>query len=219
MLSRNERLGFGLGIGFLVGCLILVGFMLTGFGVPPGSEFALLVPAGTALVIGLWEVAKSYRNMARLVRHPGILELVRFGPPLELMADVDTELADTGRVKHLCGELSCWRGWDFKDVYLTPFWLVYRFGPVGSWGVGLQIFLLGSVVVGCRHGHHVVVIDRHGVRADIPGNDAGLTRLLAEILVRVPWALSRFDEESERTWHEDREQIIAAVDRRRQEIQ
>jgi hypothetical protein len=43
--------------------------------------------------------------------------------------------------------------------------------------------------------------------------------LLAEILVRVPWALDHFDAETDRTWQENRQAIVTQVEQRRQTIQ
>ena len=65
----------------------------------------------------------------------------------------------------------------------------------------------------------VVLIDRHGVRLEIFGSNLGLARLLAHVLPRVPWALTRFDEDAERTWKENRDSIIAAVDHRREQFE
>jgi hypothetical protein len=42
--------------------------------------------------------------------------------------------------------------------------------------------------------------------------------LLAEVLTRVPWALSHFDPETEKTWTEKRQQIIAQVVQLREQV-
>jgi hypothetical protein len=60
-----------------------------------------------------------------------------------------------------------------------------------------------------------VFIDRHDVKVEVVGTVPGITRLMAQVLTRVPWALDRFDAAMQRTWAENREQIIAEVDRRR----
>ncbi len=68
-------------------------------------------------------------------------------------------------------------------------------------------------------GARMVVIDRDGVRLEIAGTEDAVSRLLTELLARVPWALTHFGSEVERTWRTDRQSILAAVDFRRARIQ
>lgn len=91
----------------------------------------------------------------------------------------------------------------------------------------MTFFRLDSLVAACRldgnlpteAGARMVVIDRDGVRLEIAGTEDAVSRLLTELLARVPWALTHFDNEAERTWRTDRQSIIAAVDFRRAQIQ
>jgi hypothetical protein len=102
-----------------------------------------------------------------------------------------------------------------KDqVLLTPSWLIHLI----QLGTDFQFMRLDSVVMAFRTGSVVTLIDRYDVRLEIRGTLDGLTRLLAEILARVPWALSHFDADTERHWTENRQEIIAKMDRRRQQI-
>jgi len=167
------------------------------------------------VILGAW-------SLIRLDRHPDIKALARYGPPLEIVAAVDAELAARKEVTRIGSGLRSFHmrienELGFNEVYVTPSWLVHFAGPELS---HLQVFHLDSLILaGRRDEQHVVLVDRHGVENEILGTEAGLTRLLAEILARVPWALNRFDEKTERSWHDDRNQIIAAVDRKRQGIQ
>jgi hypothetical protein len=175
---------------------------------------------GLFQLFGLGLMAVGCWNWTRLDRHPDFQALARYGPPREVIAAIDAELAEPGQVRRLgkgAGSLQWGANADlvFNEVYLTRSWLISLAGT--DW-TRLKVFRLDSLVVACRREGHAVLVDRHGVRARVPGTDAGLTRLLAEILVRVPWALNRFDEEAERAWQDNRDQVIAAVDRKRQEI-
>jgi hypothetical protein len=64
-----------------------------------------------------------------------------------------------------------------------------------------------------------IFADRQGVRGQITGFEEVMTKLLAEVMFRVPWAMNRFDPALERGWNQDREAFIAATEKRREEIQ
>lgn len=160
-------------------------------------------------------------NLYRFDEHPDLQALARYGPPQEVVDVIDAELSDSQQVTRIGKGLRSFQmqvenDLGFDEIYLTPSWLVYFSGPDLD---QFQVFHLDSLILVGRRDKQVVLIDRHGIEAKITGTYAGLTRLLAEILARVPWALSHFDEETERTWRDNRDQIITAVDRKRQGIQ
>jgi hypothetical protein len=65
-------------------------------------------------------------------------------------------------------------------------------------------------------GTMAVFIDRHNVRLDVLGTEEGVGRLLAQVLMRVPWVLDRFDAATEELLREKPEQVMAEIHRRRE---
>jgi hypothetical protein len=145
---------------------------------------------------------------------------------------IEAELADTenlvsiGRpLKSL--SLPSWRTGELggTQVLLTPSWLVCLWGEEGS---RLSVQKMDDLVaVYRRDGARVedfgrvrsfsraVFLDRHNVKTEVAGTVEGVSRLLAGVVTRVPWALTQFDSVTQRKWDENREQIIAEVDHRR----
>jgi hypothetical protein len=103
-------------------------------------------------------------------------------------------------------------------------------------GVGISLFFVAALslllwearrgaIEGPRLGHpgehprraKLILIDRHDTRLEIFGTPAAVSRLLAEVLARVPWVLERFDPEAENAWGQDRTGTLAELDRRREQ--
>ncbi len=115
------------------------------------------------------------------------------------------------------------------EVYLTPSWAVCFSGIYGD---RLTVFRLSDVVLAARINtpwlHRlftplfthtwVTLRESHGVRVKLPLPNAGATRLLAEVLARVPWVASHFDPATSRETETDFARFVAAVDRRREEL-
>jgi hypothetical protein len=177
----------------------------------------------------------------RLDAHPDVIALGRFGPPLEVLDAIDAELADKSRVVRLGSARRSFQldlGAGLRplegEVLLTPAWFVYlpdedkfqlgilrldRLVWVYRAEAHLLILLYGALPAASLPAAAAVLVDRDGLTVQVPGTEEGVTRLLAEVWHRVPWALQQYDEQTERTWANNREQIVAAVDQRREQIQ
>ncbi len=172
--------------------------------------------------------------LRRRDRHPDILALGRYGPPAEVVAAIDAELADPAQVVRIGKVLKSFsvvvapeKGEVAGELLFTPSWLVCLTGEEGS---RLHALRLADIVwvyrrespplaaaIGLEPPGRVVLCDRHGYELTVPGVGQALARVMAEVISRVPWALTRFDEQTEKTWHDQREQVIAESDRRRQD--
>jgi hypothetical protein len=212
--------------GFLIVALVV----LRNLGASSG---VLWLTGGAAAGVVLAAVAAyAARRWPPLGDHPDLAALGRYGAPGDVIAAIEAELADAAgvlRLTRLSDHVTAGRGVPRRpvrgDLLLTRSWLLYF--PVGTdWR--LTALSLREVVWVYRSEMQprlgdlllnptpaVVTVDRHGVRCEISGNDAGLTRVLAELLTRVPWALNRFDAETARQWEQEREQVVAIVERRR----
>jgi hypothetical protein len=203
-------------LGSVVALPLLVSLALFGFRV--NAWLAILFCATCLAWIG--GACYSIWQLWHLNGHRDLQLLARYGPLSDLLAELQKELANRKLVKKIGGVRSFHLA-DLGDpltnteVWLTPSWLIC----MNANGTRMQFFRLDHIVAAYRDGPAVLVIDHLNVRARIPGNDADVTRLLAEILVRVPWALNHFDEQAEQGWKENRTDLIAQVEQRRREIQ
>jgi hypothetical protein len=237
-LRRRRRALFLAGLSLFVlfapctaGPLVAVarGAELRESAVPVVGFFAVLCAAGLALMA--WAAARGWQ----IEEQPDLLALSRYGPPAEVLAAIEAELADPLRVVRMGRRRRSFRldfgaagGPVFGEVLLTPFWLVFL--PDEDQG-GLGLLRLDSIVwayraeatalhvlAGVAPPAAVFLADRHGVMVQVPGTDEGATRLLAEVLCRVPWVVNRFDPDTLRVWKESPGQIVAEADRRRRHI-
>jgi hypothetical protein len=177
---------------------------------------------GLALCVG-WYVLTGYAVWYLIDlenHHPNLQALSRYGPVRELLTEIEAELASPTRtikvgevrsfeLSELVGELGA------TEVWLTPSWMIWFLLKKRR----MHFFRLHNVVAAFREGRAVVVIDDKDSRVRIPGREMAVVRLLAEILVCVPWTLKHFDEQTEQSWKENRTNIIAQVSQRRREIQ
>jgi hypothetical protein len=180
------------------------------------------IGGGAVAVIGwaAWALLHPERN--RDVR-----QLVRFGEPLRVLEEIDEELQD---LRHLFSIGYPRKSFSLRismpelhgpaAILLTRSWLVYSWG---SWGHRVSCQRLADLVLVYRADAKIlnapvasaIFVDRDDVKIEVPGSVEAITRLLAEVLVRVPWALNHFDSATERAWQQDRGAIIAEVDRQR----
>jgi hypothetical protein len=198
----------------------------------PPLQMVLVFCAVEALSLAfiVWGVVA----LRRLARHPDLLALGRYGPPAEVAAAIDAELADPQQVVRIGRVLRSFsvvvapeKGEVAGELLFTPSWLVCVTGEDGSRLHALRLADLVwvyrrpsaplQVALGWEPTGQVVLCDRHGFELTVPGTEQGLARVMAEVIARVPWALTRFDEQTEKSWRDQREQVIAEADRRRQE--
>jgi hypothetical protein len=88
--------------------------------------------------------------------------------------------------------------------------VVWAYRTATSSGAAALAAALGLAPAGSVYLH-----DRHDYQLEIPGTEQGLTRLMAEVIARIPWALTHFAEASARRWRDNREQVVAEAGRRR----
>jgi hypothetical protein len=206
-----------------------------------------LICGAVPALIGVALIAVAVAERRSLPgRHPAVLALARYGDPLTIVAAVDAEMAQPTRVVQIGQRgpslrLSS-RGADSYSVvvYVTPDWLVCvrpkERDFLGSEGEDLIIFRLDDLVFASRvpppsrplasylarpvfqRQVWVALIDRHGAGVDLSFPEADAMRLLAEILGRVPWAVSRFGPAPQAVSAADVGYFIAEAGRRREAI-
>jgi hypothetical protein len=229
-------LGFVVGIAELRHVLRLAG----GWPQPVQEEFLEALFALFVCVLGTGGIGLAayslWSALTLFARHPDVTYLGRYGPPRQVAAAVDAEMADTKNVLQIGYRMRSFRlnasgrGSDYSaEAYLTPNWIVCISNAEAD---RLTIFRTEDLVVASRipapptsllfrplNPHvWVALIDRYGVRVHLPFPEADATRLLAEILGRVPWAVSRFGATAPPVQDVDVGRIVAEATRRREQI-
>ena len=181
----------------------------TGFRTPGFVGLAVGVPL---LLLGLWNVARAVLRWSDSDRHPIARRLMRFGPPEEVAERIDNEVRtqpDTFRL---------------GPALLTPSWLLR---PTFF---GLEVRHLGEVLwvyqkvtrhsvnfIPTGKSYAAVVRDRHGGTLEVVGGEKGVLQFLQEVVHRAPWVIGGYNQQLDRAWTKDRDELIAAVDERRRE--
>lgn len=196
-----------------------------------GTGLIVVSVVAIVYVSGLAGIIQARRRLLPPERNPDLATLARYGPIREVIADIEREIENEEDVYYIGKTLNTFvlastgveklKG---ATVMLTRSWLIHLSGEDGC---RMAFFRLDALVAAYRldgnvvpeAGARMVVIDRDGVRLEIAGTEDAVSRLLTELLARVPWALTHFGSEVERTWRTDRQSILAAVDFRRARIQ
>ncbi len=192
------------------------------------NEFlSILILSATGSVLGLMLTGWAAVHLSSVYdyRHKDLRALGRYGPPPEVAAAIDAEILGRRRLTRL-GTLQTYLSPvpDPGEMYghqilLTETWLLDFYRYEGDRFNALRLpDLVWATRVSALGRAKVVLIDRHDTRLEVNGTPAAVSRLLAEVLARVPWVLERFDPEAERAWGQDRTGILADVDRRREQF-
>jgi hypothetical protein len=153
---------------------------------------------------------------------PTYTRLQAFGPPQELVAQIDAELNEPEAV---CADTpprparSVW--WLAGSMLLTRSWLLFV-----EKSCEVIPIPLGEIVWVRRRGtqrgatadYFVEVRTRRGEVQSFGLPRAEADGLLAELFRRLPWLLSGADAVMERAWQTGREQLLDAVDEQRRQV-
>jgi hypothetical protein len=137
-------------------------------------------------------------------RHRDLRALGRYGPPPEVVAAIDAEVL-SGRCLARLGTLQTYLSPvpDPGEMYghqvlLTETWLLDFYRYEGDRFNALRLTdLVWATRESTSRRAKLILIDRHDTRLEIFGTPAAVSRLLAEVLARVPWVLERFDPQSD----------------------
>jgi hypothetical protein len=233
---RYFALGVVLAVLGLWGGTFEVRILLRAMGGQPTSAGDYLVLAASFGVCGLGVgglalMAYAVRGAVTLLdRHPDVTDLARYGPPRQVVAAVDAEMADKKGVVAIRPVVRSFQlnSEYWTQAYLTPRWLIFERNKEGD---ELSIFRLEDVVVASRTDAPkvnvlarplfppawVVLVDRHGFSVRLPFQNECAVRLLAEVLSRVPWVFAHFEPKVSADAGADLGRIVAEADRRRAE--
>jgi hypothetical protein len=229
-LERRHRRSLRLALFLLA---LLTGLLAIGLTVilVQGKEIDLepFVLIGLLLWLPVVAIVMAVRGLRRARRYPTLLALARYGAVEQVVAAIDAEMAQGEDITRLAGPRALRLKFDPGELHgatvlLTPSWLVLSAGTEGS---HLDFMHLDSLVWAFRRRPlgvalangvevvHAVLIDRHGAALQVAGTGAGVTHLLSEVQLRVPWVLTDFDALAQQAWYADRTPFLAEVARRR----
>jgi hypothetical protein len=177
------------------------------------------------ILLSLLAVANHQLWYARSKHHPSLMRLKRYGPMEDVFKEIQQELSDVSQVVRIGRRYSASRFSFFPDdddtgqlgddeAWITPSWLIF----VSGYDDQVYFLRLETLILSYYEGTMLTLVDRYGYRWWIRGDPDGRSRVMAQIMVRVPWAISHFDAETERRWNDNRQEVIAEVDQRRDQI-
>jgi stage V sporulation protein SpoVS len=174
------------------------------------------LPIGaTLLLIGVWCLHLARRRRAAPETHPVWTRLSRYGPPAEVAAAIDAEVASP-------------QAMNVGPVRLTPNWLLH------ACPFNLQTCALGEMVwahkkvtkvyynfVPAGKKFAVIVYDRQRKRTEIQlrRGEKQADQLLGALNQYAPWTILGFSAELSTTWARNPTELISAVDERRAHYQ
>ena len=178
-------------------------------------EGFLSIAALAAPLVFLGLLLRALLRMKDFRRVPGVAALKRFGEPVDkVVSKINAELkaGNPGTV--------------LKNVNLTPSWLLHaRRSTLDVVRLQDLIWLYSSVTTKKFYGlipyswsYSLNMADRDGRQTAIKASKAKLPDLAAAVMQRVPWVISGYSADIEQVFRKDRGMLIAAVDKRRQDI-
>jgi hypothetical protein len=163
----------------------------------PGYFLTLALLAG--LLLGLWNIVKALRRISEPDQHPALAQLQRYGPPRDVAAAIDADLASSAPLK-------------IGRVTLGSRWLIY------TTGFGVQALPLNSLVWiyhKVQKVHMAVIVPEQGKPLQIQLKQQDAQMLLTQIAQRVPWVVAGYSPDIEKLWRSSPGQLIQAVAERR----
>lgn len=156
--------------------------------------------------------------------------LAAFGPPYEVAAAIDKELADKGEVVQIGRALRAFRLSNdlHQPTFVTRSWALqftdFRLHVVRLedvvW-VRKALFWSATADSGAswRANYFVEVKVRKGSTVYFGGREADVDRLLFELISRQPWVLSGANERWDELWRIDQGQVFERVEAQREQVQ
>ncbi|MGH9759239.1 MAG: DUF6709 family protein [Blastocatellia bacterium] len=185
----------------------------TDFRQPGYIGFAI---GGILLILACWGLHQTQTWRANPERHPFMKQLARYGAPSELAGKIDAEVAaGTGVVP-------------MGSVTLTPsFFLISN--PWGAKALPLKdvVWAYKRVVkrsvnfVPIGKTYSAVLHDRLGKRIELRrfGGEQRTDHALISLRQTAPWVLVGFSQNLAHAWRSERQQMVAAVDDRRRQVE
>jgi hypothetical protein len=168
--------------------------------------YASLIVGILLFLLCIWGLILAIKRRTDPFAHPILRALSRFGPADYVAGQIDAEMqADHPSVGKL---------------HLTPSWLVQA-TPTRLDATRLDDVVWAYKKVTRHRGgvtYAAQIWDRHGVCISIDGKETFVSQALETAARHVPWLLTGYSAELEKTWKQNRAAVIEAVEQRRRQI-
>lgn len=177
------------------------------------SDNEIMWYVGTAIVLamllfGLWGVFQVIQRTRDPHNHPAVKKLGRYGDVAMVMGEIESEM----NMAEAVGS---------KRLHITRNWII------STHAGNFQATRLSDLVwlhkhsVRSRYGtqHFARFYDRHGNIMGVQGRRSeDADQMLQAVYDRAPWAIAGYNNELNKAWNKEREQMIAAVDQRKAQL-
>jgi hypothetical protein len=163
--------------------------------------------------LSLWGLLLVIRRTSDPASHPVLKALARFGPLDFVTSRIEAEMA--GEHQKI-GKLNLTNSWvvyeDRANLKATRFedvtWIYKHITTQRYYGIPIS------------KTYTAMVYDRHGAKLELVGGrkEQPTDEMLRAIAGRAPWAVMGFSHELDQAWKKDRNGFLAAVDRRKAEV-
>jgi hypothetical protein len=172
--------------------------------------YAGLVVGGIVFAFCLWGLINAVVRGADINKHPIMRSLARFGEPKMIADQINMEMAMAQKA---------------GNVDLTRHWLVNA-GNASLEATRLEevVWIYKKITQHRTNGiptgktFTALVWDRHGKCITINGKENVIDETLDAIAGKVPWAIIGYDDQLEKAWRKDRQNMIGAVEQRRRQL-
>ncbi|RMG71045.1 MAG: hypothetical protein D6711_16170 [Chloroflexi bacterium] len=163
--------------------------------------------ATVILLIGLWYLSRWFKYTTNPETHPVMQKLRPFGDPLNVASQLEMEL-NAGGVQKI------------RSVQFTRNWLLYITQTTFNLTRYQDIVWLYQKVVSGRYGktYYAAVNDRFGRSFLIQAKQKDVAAILQTAAQHAPWAIIGHDKDTQKLWTKQRDQMIAAVEKRKTEM-
>lgn len=171
-----------------------------------------LVAAIVCLLIAIWGALRAALRLGDVNRHPIMRALRRFGDPEEIAEQIDHEINSYHD--------------KLGNIRLTRNWLVHQHGltfnaarlndVVWMYKHVLKTKYYGVVTVAKTYS--VYLWDRHGKCITITAKEKEVDEMLQAIYQRAPWIIVGYDQQLEKQWKKNRDELVSVVDRQRTQV-
>lgn len=189
---------------------IFLPFMLTTEDFKP-QGYAGLAAGILVALISVWGLFQTSRTSADPARH-GIMKGLRaFGDADQIAQQIEYDMGQPHDTVN-------------KNMHLTRNWLVQTTGSsleATRWND--VIWLYKKVTQHRTNGiptgktYAALIYDRYGKTITITGKEKAVDEILAAVASRSPWGIHGFSADIEKAWKKERQNLVAAVDQRRQQ--
>lgn len=166
----------------------------------------------TGGIIGAINLAKWKQRQNNHQLHPIVKQLGNYGDAAYLSQQIEQELNRPSVIVH-------------KETKISDNWMFQK----SSFGLEIKkmvdiIWIYFQVTSHRTNGiptgktYTTICFDRNGGKVEIPGSEAQVMELAAQIHARVPWAMIGYSDEIKLAWEQDRVNLIAYVDDAHQEF-